>query len=176
MRRCSEERRVGNVCTSSRMRQQRQKEILKACVNSEAEGQACFDAGKNPALRRAIKEARRDLVPDAYIRRVIQFARQGYKDIEFTSYDTDWDSEAYLTVSGQNSNNSVRVSDAFLNAVLEDTDWQLTARLSGKPVKTVKARELWEKVGYAAWASADPGIQFHTTINDWHTCPKSGPI
>jgi ribonucleoside-diphosphate reductase alpha chain len=171
-----EEQKVAALVTGSKICQRRLKALLKACINCEAEGEACFDPAKNPALKRAIKEARRDLVPDAYIRRIIQFARQGYKDIEFTSYDTDWDSEAYLTVSGQNSNNSVRVTDEFLNAVLEDANWQLTARLSGKPVKTVKARELWEKVGFAAWASADPGIQFHTTINDWHTCPKSGPI
>ena len=171
-----EEQKVAALVTGSKICQRRLKAILKACVNCEAEGEACFDASKNPALKRAIKEARRDLVPDAYIRRVIQFARQGYKDIEFASYDTDWDSEAYLTVSGQNSNNSVRVTDQFLTSVLEDGDWQLTARLSGKPVKTLKARELWDRVGYAAWASADPGIQFHTTINDWHTCPKSGPI
>ena len=131
---------------------------------------------KNPALKRAIKEARRDLVPDNYIRRVIQFARLGYKEIEFPVYDTDWDSEAYLTVSGQNSNNSVRVTDAFLEAVESDGEWALNARIGGRTIKKLKARDLWEKVGHAAWASADPGIQFHTTINDWHTCPKSGPI
>ena len=105
--------------------------------------------------------------------RVIQFARQGYKDIEFATYDTDWDSEAYLTVSGQNSNNSVRVTDEFLNASRRTATGTLTARLSGKPYKTLKARDLWDQIGHAAWASADPGIQFHTTINDWHTCPKS---
>jgi ribonucleoside-diphosphate reductase alpha chain len=149
---------------------------MKACINCEADGDDCYDPVKNPALKRAIKEARRDLVPDNYVRRIIQFARQGYSDLEFPTYDTDWDSEAYLTVAGQNSNNSVRVTDEFLNAVIEDKDWSLTARLSGKSVKTLKARDLWEKVGYAAWASADPGIQFHTTINDWHTCPRSGPI
>src|SRR5262245_62132904 len=171
-----EEQKVAALVTGSKICQKRLKAILKACVNCEAAGEACFDAVKNPALKRAIREARRDLVPDAYIRRVIQFARQGYKDIEFASYDTDWDSEAYLTVSGQNSNNSVRVTDQFLNSVLEDGDWQLIARLGGKTTKTVKARELWDRVGYAAWASADPGIQFHSTINDWHTCPKSGPI
>ena len=171
-----EEQKVAALVTGSKICQKRLKAILKACVNCEAAGEACFEAAKNPALKRAIKEARRDLVPDAYVRRVIQFARQGYKDIEFASYDTDWDSEAYLTVSGQNSNNSVRVTDEFLYCVLEDKNWQLTSRLGGTPVKTIKARELWEKVGYAAWASADPGIQFHTTINDWHTCPKSGPI
>ena len=171
-----EEQKVAALVTGSKICQRRLKAILKACVNCEAEGEACFDPAKNPALRRAVKEARRDLVPDNYIRRVIQFARQGYKDMEFSTYDTDWDSEAYLTVSGQNSNNSVRVTDAFLDAVEQDADWALTSRLGGRTVKTVKARDLWEKVGQAAWASADPGIQFHTTINDWHTCPQSGPI
>ncbi|KAB2920592.1 MAG: vitamin B12-dependent ribonucleotide reductase [Hyphomicrobiaceae bacterium] len=180
-----EEQKVAALVTGSKICQKRLKAIMKACVNCGVDGVApearishpdCFDPAKNPALKRAIKDARRDLVPDNYIRRIIQFARQGYKDLEFSTYDTDWDSEAYLTVSGQNSNNSVRVTDAFLNAVMEDEDWSLTSRLGGKTVKTVKARELWEKIGYAAWASADPGIQFHTTINDWHTCPKSGPI
>ena len=81
------------------------------------------------------------------IKRVIQFARQGYKDIDFPIYDTDWDSEAYLTVSGQNSNNSVRVTDEFLNAVEADGDWDLTWRTKpGKVAKTVKARDLWEKI------------------------------
>ena len=116
------------------------------------------------------------MVPENYIRRVIQFAKQGYTDIEFPIYDTDWDSEAYLTVAGQNSNNTVRVTDEFLNAVEKDGDWNLTARITGKVTKTLKARDLWEKIGYAAWASADPGIQFHTTINDWHTCAASGAI
>jgi ribonucleoside-diphosphate reductase alpha chain len=171
-----EEQKVAALVTGSKICQRRLKAIMKACVNCEAEGEACFDPAKNPALKRAVKEARRDLVPDNYIRRIIQFARQGYKDIDFAAYDTDWDSEAYLTVSGQNSNNSVRVTDEFLTAVEEDRDWALTARLGGRIVTTLKARDLWEKVGHAAWASADPGIQFHTTINDWHTCPKSGPI
>src|SRR4249919_2368355 len=118
-----EEQKVAALVTGSKICQRRLKAIMKACVNCEAEGEACFDPAKNPALKRAIKEARRDLVPDNYIRRIIQFARQGYKEIEFAAYDTDWDSEAYLTVSGQNSNNSVRVTDAFLTAVEEDRDW-----------------------------------------------------
>jgi ribonucleoside-diphosphate reductase alpha chain len=118
-------------------------------------------------------------VPDNYIRRAIQFAKQGYTDIDFDfrTYDTDWDSEAYLTVSGQNSNNTVRVTDEFLKAVEADRDWDLFWRTKGgKIAKTLKARDLWEKIGHAAWASADPGLQFHTTINDWHTCAASGPI
>ena len=108
---------------------------------------------------------------------MIQFAKQGYTDMHFPIFDTDWDSEAYLTVSGQNSNNTVRVTDEFLKAVEADGEWDLTWRTKpGKIAKTVKARELWEKIGHAAWACADPGLQFHSTINDWHTCPASGPI
>ncbi|WP_295559652.1 vitamin B12-dependent ribonucleotide reductase, partial [uncultured Hyphomicrobium sp.] len=171
-----EEQKVAALVTGSRICQKRLKAVMKACVNCDADGDACFDSAKNPALKRAIKDARRDDVPMNYVHRVIQFAKQGYKDISFDTYDTDWDSEAYLTVSGQNSNNSVRVTDEFLNAVEEDATWALTSRLNGKTVKTVRARDLWEQIGYAAWASADPGIQFHTTINDWHTCPQSGPI
>jgi ribonucleoside-diphosphate reductase alpha chain len=171
-----EEQKVAALVTGSKIVGKRLKAIMKACVNCEAEGEACFDPAKNPALKRAITEARRDDVPMNYVLRVIQFAKQGFKDIEFPTYDTDWDSEAYLTVAGQNSNNSVRVTDEFLNAVEADGPWQLKSRLSNKVAKSLKARELWDHIGYAAWASADPGIQFHTTINDWHTCPKSGPI
>jgi ribonucleoside-diphosphate reductase alpha chain len=171
-----EEQKVAALVTGSKICHKRLKAIMKACVNCEADGDKCFDPLENPKLKAAIKEAKRDLVPNNYILRVVQFAKQGYTDIDFATYDTDWDSEAYLTVSGQNSNNSVRVTDAFLDAVNEDKDWGLTARTTGKVVKTLKAKDLWEKIGHAAWASADPGIQFHTTINDWHTCPKSGPI
>ena len=172
-----EEQKVANLVTGSKINQRHLRAVFKACVNCEGSGDDCFDPEKNPVLRREIKAARKNHVPDNYIRRVIQFAKQGYKDIEFPIYDTDWDSEAYLTVSGQNSNNTVRVTDEFLKAVEADRDWDLFWRTKpGKIAKTTKARELWEKIGYAAWASADPGLQFHTTINDWHTCPASGPI
>jgi len=172
-----EEQKVAALVTGSKINQRHLRAILKACVNCEGSDDDCFDPDKNPALRREIKAARRSYVPDPLIKRVIQFAKQGYKDIDFPVYDTDWDSEAYLTVSGQNSNNSVRVTDDFLKAVAADRNWDLTWRTKpGKVAKTVKARDLWEKIGYAAWASADPGLQFHTTINDWHTCPASGPI
>ncbi|HYB06280.1 MAG TPA: vitamin B12-dependent ribonucleotide reductase, partial [Methyloceanibacter sp.] len=140
------------------------------------DGDGCFDVKCNPALKREVKAARKAKVPDNAIRRVIQFARQGYTSIYVPVYDIDWDSEAYRTVSGQNSNNSVRVTDEFLRAVEADADWRLTFRKDGKVAKTLKARELWEEIGSAAWACADPGVQFHTTINDWHTCPASGPI
>ncbi len=174
-----EEQKVANLVTGSKINQKHLRAIIKACVNCEGSGDDCFDPEKNPVLRREIKAARKNHVPDNYIRRVIQFAKQGYTDIEFNFpiYDTDWDSEAYLTVSGQNSNNTVRITDEFLKAVEADRDWDLFWRTKpGKISKTMKARDLWEKIGYAAWASADPGLQFHTTINDWHTCAASGPI
>ena len=171
-----EEQKVAALVTGSKINQKHLKAVLKACVNCEGSGDDCFSPEKNPALKREIKLARRAYVPDNFIKRVIQFAKQGYTDIEFPIYDTDWDSEAYLTVSGQNSNNSVRVTDGFLKAVESDAKWDLTFRKNGKIAKTLDARVLWEKIGYAAWASADPGLQYHTTVNDWHTCPASGEI
>lgn len=172
-----EEQKVAALVTGSKINQKHLKAILKACINCEGSGDDCFTPDKNPALKREVKLARKTHVPDNLIQRVIQFAKQGYTDIDFPVYDTDWDSEAYLTVSGQNSNNSVRVTDEFLKAVEADGDWDLTWRTKpGKVAKTLKARDLWEKIGHAAWACADPGLQFHTTVNDWHTCPASGPI
>jgi ribonucleoside-diphosphate reductase alpha chain len=171
-----EEQKVAALVTGSKINQKHLKAVMKACVNCEGSGDDCFDPEKNPALRREIKLARRNLVPDNYIKRVIQFAKQGYKEIAFDTYDTDWDSEAYLTVSGQNSNNSVSLKDDFLRAVETDGDWKLVGRTTKKVTKTLKARDLWEKIGYAAWASADPGLHFNTTMNDWHTCKASGDI
>src|SRR5271165_5936185 len=172
----NEEQKVAALAAGSRIVKRHLKAIFRACVNCEGSGDDCFNVDMNPALKREVKAARKNEVPDGIVKRVIQFARQGYAQLEFDTYDTDWESEAYLTVSGQNSNNSVRVTDAFLQAVENDGDWNLTRRLDGKVAKTMKARSLWEKIGHAAWASADPGIQYHTTINDWHTCPESGPI
>jgi len=171
-----EEQKVAALVAGPRICERHLKAVMRACVNCEGPGEDCFDPAKNPALKREVKLAKRAMVPESYIKRVIQFARQGYTEISFDTYDTDWDSDAYLTVSGQNSNNSVRVTDAFLDAVEADGDWALKARITGKVTKTLKARDLWERIGHAAWASADPGIQFHSTINDWHTCPASGPI
>ncbi len=91
-------------------------------------------------------------------------------------YSSDFNGEAYATVSGQNSNNSVRISNDFVQAVLDDGVWNLTARSDGSVMHTVKARDLWTKIAHAAWACADPGVQFHTTVNEWHTSPAEGEI
>jgi ribonucleoside-diphosphate reductase alpha chain len=115
-------------------------------------------------------------VPMNYIVRVLELVKQGYTGIEFDEYDTHYEGEAYITVSGQNSNNTIRVSEEFMEAVERDDDWQLTRRTDGVVTKTLKARELWEKINFAAWSCADPGLQFDTTINEWHTCLKDGRI
>ncbi len=135
-----------------------------------------YDPKENPGLRTALKAARKDGIPENCLCRAIDFARQGFTDIDVPVYDADWDSEAYRTVSGQNANNSIRVSDDFLRAVEGDEEWKLIARAGGKPTRSIRARELWDRIGHAAWACADPGLQFDTTINDWHTCPRSGRI
>ncbi len=171
-----EEQKVAALVTGSRIVKKHLDAIMKACVNCEGQDDDCFDPSINTALKREIKAAKKNAVPENYIGRVIQFARQGYTSIQFSTYDTDWDSEAYLTVSGQNSNNSVSLKDDFLRAVEKDEAWKLIRRIDGKVHKEIPARELWEKIGYAAWASADPGLHFNTTMNDWHTCAAAGAI
>lgn len=91
-------------------------------------------------------------------------------------YPSDYEGEAYRTVSGQNSNNSVRIPNEFFHALEKDGDWELKARSDGHVMKTIKARKLWESINDAAWACADPGTQYDTTINEWHTCPEGGRI
>src|SRR5678809_408860 len=90
--------------------------------------------------------------------------------------DYDFNGEAYMTVSGQNSNNSVRIPNSFFKALEEDGDWVLTRRTDEKVAATLKARDLWDQIAYAAWRCADPGVQYDTTINQWHTCPEDGRI
>jgi ribonucleoside-diphosphate reductase alpha chain len=168
-----EEQKVAALVAGSKLCAKHLNLIMAAC---RADAEDPYDPTKNPALKREIRAARAVMIPENIIQRAIQFARQGYETIDFRTYDTDWDSEAYLTVAGQNSNNTVRITNAFLDAVAAGADWNLTRRTDGKVAKTVPAAALWDRIAYAAWASADPGVQFDTTINDWHTCPESGRI
>jgi ribonucleoside-diphosphate reductase alpha chain len=172
----NEEQKVAALVAGSKLAKKHLSLVMLACIEAEALGEDRFDPAKNPTLKREIRAARRAMIPENYVQRVIQFARQGYTALDFKTYDTDWDSEAYLTVSGQNSNNSVRLNNDFIERVLADGEWHLKRRIDGKIAKTLKARDLWEKIAYAAWASADPGVQYDTTINEWHTCPQSGRI
>jgi ribonucleoside-diphosphate reductase alpha chain len=100
----------------------------------------------------------------------------GFTTLNFDAYSVQFEGEAYLTVSGQNSNNSVRVTNNFMKAVENDELWNLVYRTDGSVAKSVRAKDLFDKINLCAWKSADPGLQFDTTINEWHTCPQSGRI
>lgn len=187
-----EEQKVAALVAGSKITQKHLKDIIKLCHTPvEIEGRTFNGAMsrnplKNKELGAVIRQAKRDQVPLNYIERVIQLAAQGFTDLEFETYDTDWNSKAYATVAGQNSNNSVRVPNTFMKAVKDNTSWNLywrvekeKAALEGRepePCKTIPASEMWDQIAYAAWASADPGTQYHDTINEWHTCPEDGEI
>ncbi|MDX1591304.1 MAG: adenosylcobalamin-dependent ribonucleoside-diphosphate reductase, partial [Balneolaceae bacterium] len=187
-----EEQKVAAVVAGSKIVQKHLKNIIQLCHQPiEIEGKmyngaVSRDPLKNRDLASAIKNAKREQVPLNYIERVIQLAAQGFTDLEFDTYDTDWNSEAYNTVSGQNSNNSVRIPNSFMQAVIDDKEWNLYGRIEKRkakeenrdpqPMETMRARDLWDQIGYAAWSCADPGTQYHDTINEWHTCPEDGEI
>ncbi|MEM7072768.1 MAG: adenosylcobalamin-dependent ribonucleoside-diphosphate reductase, partial [Pseudomonadota bacterium] len=182
-----EEQKVAMMVTGSRLMHRHLHAIMQAChahdgchapdgtVQDQPAEIQC-DPTKNARLKQAIAQARQAEIPPGAIAHALNYASQGYSSIDIRIYDTDWNNEAYQTVAGQNSNNSVRVSDAFLDAVEQDKPWQLNPRTEGASRRMVSARDLWDQISYAAWACADPGIQFDTTINDWHTCPNSGRI
>ena len=171
-----EERKVASMVAGSRILRRHLKKVIAACWDEEVEEAHRCDVKKNFRLKKAVRHATEDFVPENYVYRLIQLARQGVRDIEFEEYDTNWNSEAYATVSGQNSNNSVRLTNDFLRAVEYDDEWDLRQRTDGQISKTLKARDLWGVINEAAWSSADPGLQFDTTINEWHTCPEEDRI
>ncbi len=171
-----EEQKVASIVSGSKMHSQKLNALFAAIKAWDGAEKDAYDPKVNLGLAAAIREAKKVAIPDTYTKRVLDYARQGHTSIEFPTYDTDWDSEAYSSVSGQNSNNSIRVTDAYLKAVEADGDWNLLNRRDGKVAKTIKARDLWDQVGHAAWACADPGIQYHDTVNAWHTCPEDGAI
>jgi ribonucleoside-diphosphate reductase alpha chain len=180
-----EEDKVADLVIGSRFLNRHLNAILKACAHWPRPEER-RDRTRNAELRRAIADARAAQIPVNCIERVLQLAGQGFTSLKVEEYDTDWTSKAYYTVSGQNSNNSVRVENPFMEAVLKDVHWQLYRRTekekaaaegrAPKPCRTLPARELWEQISYAAWACADPGLQFDTTINEWHTCPADGRV
>ena len=170
----SEEMKVAALVAGSKAVNKALNEILAACQTDEADDP--FDPKQNPQLANAIRQARRNAVPSGAINRALDLARQGIDEIKTDIFTTDWDSAAYATVAGQNANNSVRVTDAFLKAVQNDEQWQLLRRTDGAISKTIAARDLWKKISTAAWESADPGLQYHDTINRWNTCAASGAI
>jgi ribonucleoside-diphosphate reductase alpha chain len=137
-----------------------------------------FSFDLNPALRREVKSALRAGIPAPFLHQLLSMFRQGdYSAVDdLKKYDTAWEGDAYNSVSGQSSNNSVRLDNRFMHAVQEDEDWELTSRTTRKVMKKLKARALWDGIARAAWKCADPGLQYHGTVNEWHTCPADGEI
>ena len=172
-----EERKVASLVTGSKICKQHLEEIFQAIVSAKSKmGEDAYKPKVNKALGKAIREANKNQVPMNYISRCIDLASQGFEQMTFEVYDTDWNSEAYATVSGQNSNNSIRIPNKFFEILKDDGEWELTARTTGDVMKTVKASDLWNTISEAAWQCADPGVQFDDTINEWHTCPEDGRI
>ena len=181
----SEEEKVSALVIGSNILQ-KHANILMDAIWEYADDEGRFDQNTNLGLRRAMVRAIGEHVPQPHIQRILDLAKQGWKGVDFEVLDTNWQGEAYLTVSGQNSNNSVRVPNRFMESVKEGGDWNLywrteldSSEAEGRdpePCKTLDAGELWDKVAYTAWACADPGVQYDTTINEWHTCPEGGRI
>ncbi|MAW77369.1 MAG: ribonucleoside-diphosphate reductase, adenosylcobalamin-dependent [Planctomycetes bacterium] len=172
-----EEQKVAALVAGSKVCAQNLQAVLAACHNGDKSACATnTDPKSNPTLARAVLTARNASVPEPSIQRVLQLADQGVLAIEFDEYDIGWESAAYQTVSGQNANNSVRVPNAFFDALNNGEDWNLLGRTDGEVVRSIPASELWDKISESAWSCADPGIQFDTTINEWHTCPEDGRI
>ncbi|MGR4000415.1 MAG: vitamin B12-dependent ribonucleotide reductase, partial [Alphaproteobacteria bacterium] len=170
-----EEQKVAALVTGSMVCRRHLGKIFDAARRAlDADGSLKGEHGTE--VRRAMRLARRDYVPENYIFRAVRMAELGAGSFDFRTFDADWDAEAYRTVSGQNSNNSIRLPNNFLEAVEQDDNWQLTRRTDGAVAKEIRARDLWKKITWAAWNSGDPGVQFDTTINEWHTCPGGGPI
>ena len=165
-----EEDKVASLVAGSRICSRFLKEIVNEAIENGS------DRHKNEKLNILIKSAVGRGVPMNYIVRVLSLVDQGFTSLDFDEYNTHYESEAYQTVAGQNSNNTVRVTNAFMKAVENDEFWELKERTSGKHAKSIRARDLWDKIVMSAWKCADPGLQFDTTINEWHTSPGSGRI
>ena len=180
-----EEQKVASLVAGSKTIKKTFKALFEA-ITQWGDTEERFNPKKNKSLAQVIRFAQDAHIPMNYVERIIHLAKQGYTDVIFDDYNTDWNSEAYSSVAGQNANNSIRISNAFMKALEEDTDWPLywrtelvKAKKEGRVAescKVLRASDLWNDIVYAAWACADPGLQFDSTINEWHTCPDEGPI
>ncbi len=163
-----EEEKVAQLVTGSKILKQQMSSLIEQAKNKD-------NPIEEKGVRKILQEAYKNGIPLNYMVRAMNLAKQGY-DMPLREFDTHYESEAYLTVSGQNSNNSIRIPNSFFAALEQKKEWELKARNTGEVIKKIPAEKLWDDVGYCAWASADPGVQFDTTINEWHTCPEEGRI
>ncbi len=179
----TEEQKVSDLVAGSITCEKHLNAVMAAATDEKVRADARLDPALNTKLKTAIRAALHAGIPQANIQYALDFARQGYKELAIETYDTNWDSKAYGTVSGQNSNNSVRIPNDFFARLDAGQTWDLIPRSikygdgsNSAKIKPVPAADLWEKIGLAAWQCADPGVQYDTTINEWHTCPADGPI
>ncbi|MDR0876861.1 MAG: vitamin B12-dependent ribonucleotide reductase [Treponema sp.] len=171
-----EEHKVASMVTGSAIVKKHLEAIRKALSSFRGPEDDKFNAGKNHELAAALRNSLHDKIPPTYLYQLLRRLEQGDDDVNPAVFTTAWDDEAYNTVSGQSSNNSLRVTDDFMRAVINDSEWKLNNRVKGQNTKTIQARRLWNEIARSSWQCADPGLQYHTTINDWHTCPAGGEI
>jgi ribonucleoside-diphosphate reductase alpha chain len=172
----TEEQKVSDLVTGSIVCEKHLNAVMKATQNEAVPEAARLDPALNPALKTAMRQALAMGIPQANVQYALDFARQGYTDLHVETYDTNWDSKAYGTVSGQNSNNTVRIPNEFFARLDAGQNWDTIRRTDGRVAKSIPTADLWDKIAVAAWQCADPGLQFDTTINEWHTCPADGRI
>jgi len=172
----TEEQKVSDLVTGSIVCEKHLSAIMKATQNEAVPEAARLDPALNPALKTAMRQALAMGIPQANVQYALDFARQGYTELHVETYDTNWDSKAYGTVSGQNSNNTVRIPNEFFARLDAGQNWETIRRTDGRVAKSIPTADLWDKIAVAAWQCADPGLQFDTTINEWHTCPTDGRI
>lgn len=163
-----EEEKVASLVAGSKILKRKLSSLIELAKNK-------VNLLEDKEVCKALKLAAKDHIPVNYIVRALDLAKQGY-DLPLQEFNTHYESGAYVTVSGQNSNNSIRIPNKFFECLNKDLDWAFKARTTGEVTKTINAKKLWDDIGYCAWASADPGVQFDTTINEWHTCPEDGRI
>ncbi|MFH1306954.1 MAG: LAGLIDADG family homing endonuclease [Candidatus Micrarchaeota archaeon] len=167
----NEERKVASIVAGSKSIRKSLNRIMKTAI-----GEHTTDFTKNKRLRQAVAGALARNVPLNYILHSLSLSQQGEKEFMLPIFDTHYEGDAYNTVSGQNANNTVRISNKFMDAVAKDEEWPLIRRTDGKIARKVNARKLWNQIASAAWSCADPGIQFDDIINEWNTCPIDGKI
>ncbi len=171
-----EEQKVADLVAGSLVCEKHLNSVIRAAHDPTVPEGARVDPSLNDSLRKAMRAAITAGIPSGAVQNALDYARQGYTSLRIDRYGSGWDDEAYATVSGQNSNNSVRLPNRFFAAVDANADWPLTARTTGAVTKTLAANDLWERISLAAWQCADPGLQFDDTIQEWNTCSNDEPI
>lgn len=173
----TEEEKVAALVAGSQITHKYVEQMHHDVENARAElGENAADPHQNNTLRHTLRDAVTAGVPEALLYRTLLALKNHTPQPEIKTFNASWEGNAYQSVGGQNANNSVRLNAKFMDALEHDGIWSLTRRTDGAISRTIRAKDLWNEIAYNAWACADPGLQFDTTINDWHTCPKSGPI